>query len=83
MKYQLEEDEEVGTAIIHAISVFKDCSPTSLPPLQETVNVDALNKLVHSKSNSNPQISFLYNNIQVSIQDEHISVSSEEVEQMC
>ncbi|WP_123537723.1 HalOD1 output domain-containing protein [Halosimplex salinum] len=67
MRCDIREHESVPHAVIRATSDFEDRPPTSLPPLQEAIDVDALEKLFERSSDARPRLRFSYCDNRVSI----------------
>jgi hypothetical protein len=42
LEYSISKNEDIGMAVVRAVSQFEDCSPLALPALQETIDVDSL-----------------------------------------
>jgi len=76
MEYQVAADENTAAAIIESVSRFENCPVESLPPLQETVDVEGLNKLCEGGAKANLSISFNFSNTHVCIKNQTIYVSS-------
>ena len=75
--YQLGPDEDIGTAVLRAVSEFKHCEMTALPPLYETIDTDALERLAAEQFTATPYVAFYYADCLVAIHGDMISVSSE------
>lgn len=74
MEHKIDDSETVICAVTQAMCDFKCVNISSLPPLQESVNVDALTGMFEDQYDSQVCISFYYNGCHISIQDEHITV---------
>jgi hypothetical protein len=71
MDRELKRNESVSEAVVDVVSRSENCEPTSLPPLTDAVDPDALNHLFHSRSGGvgsrTGHISFVYSDSHVSI----------------
>jgi hypothetical protein len=76
-EYRIGDDETIGTAVVHAVCEFKDCAPTAVPPLQETIDADGLKRLTADGFASTPYIAFYYADCHVAVHGDRISVSAE------
>lgn len=76
MEYQLDDTETVASAVLHAVSAFEDSPIESLPPLQETVPTEAINRLFQDRFESSPALLFKYSNSYITIWGDKISISS-------
>lgn len=74
VKYEIGPERSVSVAIVEAVSSTEHCSPRSLPPLNETIDPDALDKLFESWSESTARRSghvlFEYSTCLVSVADQ-------------
>ncbi|GCF16004.1 hypothetical protein Harman_39390 [Haloarcula mannanilytica] len=52
MTREIESSESVSEAVVEAVSEVEDCPPRSLPPLYNTVNPEALDKLFNRTNNA-------------------------------
>jgi len=77
----MADDETVVEGILYAVSAFENCSIESLPPLQETVPSEAINRLFQEQFEASPALLFKYSNSYITIWDGNISVSSEPPEE--
>lgn len=67
--------KELVVAIIDAVCNREDATRDALPPLHQTLDVDALDKLVSSSDESEITVSFSYSESQVSITNGVVNVS--------
>lgn len=67
MRYQVEPGESVSHAVTRAVSDFEGCDVKSLPPLQDSIDVDAINLIFDRASGSAPHLLFDYTGVSVSI----------------
>lgn len=84
MERTVKADESVSYTVLCAVAEVEECSPTALPLLQNTVDVDALDALISSKNDELPQfegsLMFEYSNCFVTIWSDRsvtVSISSE------
>lgn len=71
-----EQYESPSEAIVTTIAAEKSVTETSLPPLYEYIDPDALDSLVTGQPNDSIQISFTYSGFDVHIQNgEKIEIS--------
>jgi hypothetical protein len=54
-------------ALVDSVAAATDCDPTGLPPLNEFVDVDALNTLVTEQEDNFVGVSFVYDGVPVRI----------------
>jgi len=52
MEYTRAPDTSIIVAVVEAVSSFENSSPTSLPPLYDVVDTDALNALFETGSDA-------------------------------
>lgn len=81
MEYAIDSDEAVSTAVVFAVSSLEDRQVTSLPPLNESINPDALDRLFESQYSGTvgqpSNVSFTFSDSQVTVtDDEQIVVES-------
>ncbi len=57
------ETEIPSTAVVEAVATAKDVNPTALPPLNDYVDPDALNRLLQNASSG--RVSFQYDGAEV------------------
>lgn len=79
MVYEISEDETRTEAVIFAISATKDLDPTSLEPLTEAIDPDALEKLFQ-RDDCGPElgsvsVSFVYSDFLVTVRDRVIETT--------
>jgi hypothetical protein len=79
MEYDVRPDESVSTAVVRAVSAVDGREPRSMPPLVETVDPDALNRLFAKRENGEPrtggQLSFVYGPCRVTVDNgEYLTV---------
>lgn len=64
VEYEIDPDESVSMAVIRAVSAVIGCEPTSLPPLGDVVDPDALETLFDRQydgvSRTGGRLSFVY-----------------------
>ena len=61
------EETPPSYAVIEAVAAATDRDPTELPPLQRTVDVDALDALLDGRTDSSIRLSFEYAGVRVSV----------------
>jgi hypothetical protein len=71
---QIGEEEPVSEAVLRAVVAASDRPPLGLPPLQGSVDVDALDRLFES-SQSISQLRFEYSEYEVAVESESVRVS--------
>lgn len=80
MEYEVGPEQSVSIAIVEAVSSTEHSSPESLPPLNGTLDPDALDNLLESWNESaarqSGHVSFEYSNSLVTV-DDHDSISVE------
>jgi hypothetical protein len=81
MQCRVEKNEEVSHAVIQAVSDFEECAPTSLPPLQETIDIEALNRVFDLDGDGTRCLSFAYSNSHITIHGTQISLSTSDKKQ--
>ena len=71
MDYTIGPDEDMSMGVVRAVSTRERCKPTSLPPLVESVDPDALNSLFAGPRDADAArpltASFLYSSSQVTV----------------
>jgi len=82
MEYTRAPDTSIIVAVVEAVSSFENSSPTSLPPLYDVVDTDALNALFETGSDATSDhgvsISFVFSDSHVTIESgEQIVVEAE------
>lgn len=80
MEQTVQEDQPVSYTLLHAVAEVEGCSPTDLPPLQETLDVDALDALFAGETDTPSQfegrLTFEYSDCSVTISvDRSVTVS--------
>jgi hypothetical protein len=75
-----EPDHPVSDTLLYIVAEVEGCSPTELPPLQETVDVDALDALFAVKTSDTPllnrSLTFDYSDSSVTVRsDRAVTVS--------
>lgn len=78
MGYVFESEEAAGVAVVRAVSEYSDCAVESLPPVQTWIDVDALTEIFDRTTDANPQVTFEYTDLTVSVEHERITVSPTE-----
>ena len=73
--YRLDRDERLVPAVVRAVGEFTGRPATTLPPLYDTVDSDALGRLVDAGHRAGTTVEFRYCDCQVAIEDDMISVS--------
>lgn len=69
-------DGDPIVAVARAVGAFVDQRPTDLPPLDDTVDGDALGRLLEQKDEATPvRISFEYQGLTVTITEREILVA--------
>ena len=79
MKYQAGADEDIAVAVVKNVSQFENRRIESLPPLQETIDVEGLNKLCEAEPETNLSISFEFSDSHVRIQNRTVIVSPKDM----
>ena len=79
MEYEIGPDESVSTAVVRAVSAVEGREPSSLRPLSDVLDPDALDALFEPRSNGRPrtggQLSFIYSDCVVTIDNgEYLSL---------
>lgn len=74
VEYTVQENESITFAIVQAVSSLQECDPLDLPPLHESVETDALEKVSNSPdatngSKSNIQIEFAFADCNITVED--------------
>lgn len=71
MEYDIEGDESVSTAVVCAVSAVEGREPTSLRPLADVLDPDALDSLFGAQHDGAPRqggrLSFVYSKCRVTI----------------
>lgn len=67
MEYDIDKNESVGEAVVFAVSSAKECDPLTLRSLNEVVDPDALNELSSGKTRIGAQVSFIYSDHRIII----------------
>lgn len=80
MKRTVKDDRSVSYTLSCAVAEVEECCPTDLPPLRETVDIDALDALLSSERDSLSQfegcLMFEYSDSFVSIwSDRSVTIS--------
>jgi hypothetical protein len=79
MKYQIEECESPVYAVVQTVAAYEDREVDSLPPMENTLNTDALNAICSDRSNTNLCVSFQYSDSYILIEENTVFVSSEKL----
>lgn len=61
------DTEAVPHVIVDRVAEAVDCAPTELPPLYETVDPDALERVIESNSNVSALLTFSYYGFTVTV----------------
>jgi hypothetical protein len=73
-----DRDDPLSSRVANAIAWLEDVEPAALNPLQEVVDVDAMNRLFEADRRSQPTVSFEYEGYEIVIQrGRKITVRSE------
>lgn len=72
--YDLQEYASPTTGVAEAVAAETGRSPTELAPLQESVDADALDKLLGGSEDSRVQVSFTYEGLNVLVTDTTVEV---------
>jgi hypothetical protein len=72
--WQRGEEESVSEGVLEAVTAVSDCSSLELPPLQESVDVDSLNRLFVPPRRVQT-VQFEYAGYEVTVEPECIRVS--------
>lgn len=70
---QVGKKEPVSEAVLRAVGAASDQSSLELPPLQESIDMDSLDRLFES-SRSISQLQFAYSGYEVTIEPESVRV---------
>lgn len=81
MKYQVQEDELLTKAVIHAVSTFEGVEPLDLPPLGDVLDPDGLDVIFAEDALGAPKsggwLSFIYSDSWVTVENgEYLEVHS-------
>lgn len=72
---EIRPNETVTEAVTNMMCSAENCEVTSLPPLTEAINPDAMNNLFASQSDQMGHVSFIYNNYRITVDNgEYITV---------
>jgi hypothetical protein len=71
---EIGEEEYVSEAVLRAVEPLADRPLLDLPPLQESIDVDSLDRLFET-SDSIDQLQFEYEKYEVTIEPESVRVS--------
>lgn len=79
MEYEIESEESVSQAVVRAVSAATGSDPTSIRPLADVLDPDALDALFAPRGNGQQRIggelSFVYNECRVTVQNgEYLSI---------
>lgn len=79
MEYEIQEDEQVSTAVVFATSKVSGEEPCSIPSLTDVVDTDALDTLFAAKQTGEPRsggrVLFVYNECRVTVENgEYVTV---------
>lgn len=66
VRHDWTQSDQPSVTIIEAVAAATDRTPTDLPPLQDTLDTDALDTLLNGQSSS-ATVSFRYADIAVSV----------------
>lgn len=80
MERTVKVDQSVSYSLVCAVAEIEGCCPTDLPPLHDTLDVDALNALFSSETDKPSQfkgsIIFEYSDSSVTIEsDRSVTIS--------
>lgn len=67
VRYEWDDFEELNLIIVGAVAILTEGYPSELPPLQQTVEVDALQTLLVDDSEDPVQVVFRYAGVDVTI----------------
>lgn len=71
MEYEIGADESVSMAVVRAVSAVEGREPSSIRPLGEVIDPDALDDIFDVRHNGHPRpggsVSFVYSNCRVTI----------------
>lgn len=62
-----DEETAPSVAVIEAVAATTGLEPTEMPPLQRTVDVEALDDLLRSRPDSSVRLSFEYAGMRVTV----------------
>lgn len=79
MEHDIAPDEPISKAVIRAVSAIEGKEPSSITPLADVVDPDALNALFATRTEGTPRtggrVSFVYSQSRVTIEaGEYLSV---------
>jgi hypothetical protein len=80
MEYNISPEEPVSQAVVTAVSIFEGRDPTTIDPLTETIDPDALDQIFTSRFNGRPRcggrVSFVYSQSRITVDNnEYVEVS--------
>lgn len=73
MERTVKADQLASTTLSYAVAEVEGCAPTDLPPLHDTLNVDAFDALFSSETDKSPQFA---GNLVFEYSDSFVSVWS-------
>lgn len=76
---QLDAPERVGTAVVEGVAAVTNRSPLDLPPLQDVVDLDAVDQLFASAP-PDLSLTFEYAGCEVTVEPERIRVRDRRAE---
>ncbi|WP_350355487.1 HalOD1 output domain-containing protein [Halorarius litoreus] len=74
MNRTVNGDNSLSYTLVCAVAEFEECCPHALPPLQDTLDVDALNRLFSSETDEHSK---LEGNLAFQYSDSFVSVWSD------
>jgi hypothetical protein len=80
MERTVKPDQSVSYTLLCAVAEVEGCCPTDLPPLQDTLDMDALDALFSTETDKTPQcegsLTFEYSDSTVTIwSDRSVTIS--------
>jgi hypothetical protein len=72
----LGDSEPIAEAVVKVVSGAADCDPLELPPLDRTIDTDALNTLLRDRARTGPvMLQFQYAGFEVSTDGSTVAVT--------
>lgn len=67
VEYVIPEDETVSIAAVRAVSSLKECDPSDLTPLYETIDPEMLNDLCESQQDGT--VKFVFSDFHITVEN--------------
>jgi hypothetical protein len=68
VRYEWDESRGPSTAVVNGVAALTDRRPIELPPLQRTVDADALDRLLTTKTAQTVRVSFDFDGCRVTVE---------------